>query len=133
MPLTILETYTAIKALDTEKDIIEGACRKVLGQDKEAPLTEELIAEEIIRTYMNRIPPSKLLVSSALVVGILAGLTTKPGHEGNCLNAIMELIADKFAQSSATRLNSLVKENPAAAAEQLMEMLSSISKTLKPK
>lgn len=130
--LTILETYTAIKALDTEKDIIEGACRKVLGLDKEAPLTEELIAAEIIRTYMN-IPPSKLLVSSALVVGILAGLTAKPGHEGNCLNAIMELIADKFAQSSATRLNSLVKENPAAAAEQLMEMLSSISKTLKPK
>lgn len=90
--LTLLETFEAIKALDTERSIIESACKKVLKMDGLKDLSEATLAKHLIITYGFQMDLSKLLVALTLAIGQLAAMNVKPGKEDQLLVGIMEQI-----------------------------------------
>lgn len=126
--LTLLETTEAIQTLNTESDIIAGACRKILGQDKEAPQEPHDILIEILDTYLDKVPPKHLCIAGALLAGRVAGAMVNPGAEIEVTKNLSELIFNEILEVSHIRLNRLAKTDPNTAVQNLITQLQQVIK-----
>ena len=126
--LTLLETFEAIKSLDTEPDIIASACKKVLGQDHEAPQEPHDIAQEILNAYIYKVPPKNLCIAGALVAGRLAGAMVKQGKEIEITKSLSEIIFNEMLEVSHRKLTKLAETDPEAAIKGLIAQLQQVTK-----
>jgi hypothetical protein len=124
--LTILEAYNAIKALDTEPDIIANACKKILGQDRKEEDDPNTIAKEIILTYCDRLNPGHFVAALAVATGIAAGVSAEDGKEPDLIVNIQDVIVEQMVKVKVSKLRKLAETDPKAAVEQLLKQLSKI-------
>ncbi len=131
--LTILETYTAIKSLDTEPDIITNACKKVLGQDRSEDDDPNTIASEIVLTYYNRLNPDEFVAALSVATGTAAGLAAKRGKEVELLRNITKVIMEQMMEVRVKKIKDLAKKDPRAATEEMMQLLGAALESAKGK
>ena len=129
--LTITETVDAINAIDTDKDVLLGACKKVLGI-KSTATDSETIAKEIIETYSSRLPTADLITTLCTVTGVVAAGAANPNEEMKVLKIALECVTDIFMSVSAKRFANRMREDPDAAFDQLMRLLERVAE-IKPK
>ena len=126
--LTLLETTNAIQALDTEPDIIAGACKKVLGQDHEVAQEPREIAREIINTYIDKVLPKNLCIAGALIAGRVAGVMTKQGKEIEMAKHLSEIMFGEIIEISHHRLAKLAETDLEVAIKGLIAQLQEVTK-----
>jgi hypothetical protein len=121
--LTLLETTAAIKALDTEPDIIKNACQVVLSLDKLGELSEQSLAKHLVFYYVPRIGSTKLMIALTLALGQIAALKVKPGREDELISGLMEQIRHELYsfQAFEKQVKSIF---PAGLLEELGEALA---------
>lgn len=129
--LTLLETTNAIKALDTEMDVIRSACNEILYFGLKSRLgpdaTEEAIAQDMALQYGATVDDKrKLLMSFCHAVGFTAAFLCKPGHETDLVSNIIEQITETFTTMRAKKLAQLRLTDPEEAARQLLAMLTTL-------
>lgn len=128
--LTITETIDAINKLNTDPDIILGACKRILNPENffgKQELTHEQIAMEITHKYMNgSIPASDVVrgILNALVVAMASGAI--PGHELDLLTGVQKSLASSFGKAAAVMFSIRMKENPDAAKAEILNLLDKL-------
>lgn len=131
--LTILETYTAIKSLDTEPDIITNACKKVLGLGRSEDDDPNTIASEIVLTYYNRLNPDEFVAALSVATGTAAGLAAKRGKEVELLRNITKVIMEQMMEVRVKKIKDLAEKDPRAATEEMMQLLGAALESAKGK
>jgi thiamine phosphate synthase YjbQ (UPF0047 family) len=121
--LTITETVDAINAIDTDNDIVLGACKRILGLDTQPKgATPRDIAQLIVNTLQ---PYSAKDGLSALSIAIASSAIAlaEPGHETDLLKDLLGEISHYFTQSMMHRLMKKFGENPDEAMAELLQMV----------
>jgi hypothetical protein len=126
-----LEATQAIQALDTEKDIIENACKKVLGQKTERLSEPEAIYNEILHIFTGRTSLGDLFLAGILITGRIGGFITKPSQEAECLTEIINLLRKEFASGVSRRFAMTMEETPEEGIKQFASMLERAASKMK--
>lgn len=126
--LTLFETIAAIKALDTEKDVIQAACAKVLRSESMEQLLGEAkgyrkVAAEIVDRYMGREDVVDVIAGLSVALGSLGGATAKPGRESVVLNSIQEQVTAAFGRGMMQRLDEKLKSDKHGALSDAITIL----------
>lgn len=128
--LTLLETVAAIKAIDTPKDILYQAYRKVMFGDLEIPSgSPEELAEKILNITS---PEEKPKVVITALVQALAATTlsaSKPGSEGKGLELVIDLLINTHVEMMATHLRLQMETSPLDAMKTLNAILRRIAES----
>jgi hypothetical protein len=106
MPLTLLETIAAIKALNTEPDVILNACAKILAPKAPTEITDYKIAAEYIFDLCahRKIETSHIVRGCLLICARLAGATVKIDRHREVLDGLQEALTEEFADAFTTRI-----------------------------
>lgn len=124
--LTLSEAIAAIRALDTEPDIIERACNAVLGTPGEQLDSAEL-ALHILKTYSPLVEDKgDLMLACIILGGRLAGVLTKPDSAKECMIGLHRLLDEEMTTAIAIRLHRELKKNPERGIKHIMEMAMAI-------
>ena len=129
--LTLLETITAIKSLETEPDVIISACTKILkpsAEDALATLDPEVLAIHIAEAYKEASLPN-FMIACNLLVGRIGGLTCEAGKEGELIAGLTGQMSVAFAEACAHRFEKLLSEDP----EKASLMISALMEMARPK
>lgn len=117
--LTLLETIAAIKALDTEPDVIRNACNKVVDPKARdlLPLNAnaKAITVDICTRYQDLEEKGDLIIALCASLGTAAGLAVKPGKEVTLLSSLLDKVTSSYAHSITSR-----NHNPFDLLQQLM-------------
>lgn len=128
--LTITETVDAINKLNTDPDIILGACKRILNPESffgKQELTPKQITMEITNKYMDgSIPASDVVrgILNALVVAMVRGAI--PGHEFDLLTGIQKSLTSSFCKAAAVMFSISMRENPDAAKAEILNLLDKL-------
>ena len=130
--LTLLETITAIKALNTDESVIKSACLKLANPEGELdPEDEDEVGKHILRTYSDRgVEASTLLLASIILAGKLAGFSAPPGKEMEVQSHLKGLFNVHFGSSVASKWRELSVTDPAKAELTLKGMLEALRVSL---
>lgn len=132
--LTLPETIAALRALDTEPDIIAQACEALLApaDAREGSIKGDAydVAEYLALKYLHRVDtPHTLLLASAIMAGTLGATMTRLDATGEMLKQLHNLLAETFADILQQRVMKAMVNNPAKGIADLMTILQSIPKT----
>lgn len=111
--LTLFETAEAIKALDTEPDIIQQACEKVLGLDKVRTLNASALAKHLVlHNIFNGCHSSTLMEALAYALGQMAAMKVIDGKEEELISGLSDVIRHEIYsfQSFEKKLRSVLPE-----------------------
>jgi hypothetical protein len=122
------ETVAAIRALDTDKDIINRACVKVSLPDAATITDEGVIAHEILMRYCSLFEdePQVLVAALTVALGTLAGLVCRPGSEPAMLSHIVDAITDQFLNTRSKQIADLRSKDPTKAKEAILAVIEGI-------
>ena len=126
--LTMDETVAAIRALDTDSDILRRACI-TLSLPPTAKITEEaVVAHEILMRYRSFIEnePHVLTAALAIALGTFGALVCRPGRETSMLQHIVDGVTDQFLASRTKHLEKLHEENPREAEKYILAVVKGI-------
>ena len=129
--LTITETIDAIKSLDTDEDIILGACNRIISKDKIAN-DPQSISIEIVEKYAKRLSSSEFLEMLCLTTAVTAVSSCKPGHGPKLLEVLLSSISSKFITAYKDLFLERLANNPSKGLDELLEMIEQL-KELKTK
>jgi hypothetical protein len=106
MPLTLLEVIAAIKALDTEPDVILNACAKIVAPKAPSKITDyKETAEYIFDLCTHRkLETAHIVRGCLLICARLAGATAKITRHREVLNGLQEALTEEFADAFTTRI-----------------------------
>jgi hypothetical protein len=96
------ETLAAIRALDTDLDIIVRACDEISRESLKNLDTKDL-AQDMFDRYNDIEDQAELLKSTSFFLAGLSSILAKRGHEKECLAMILESVTEAF-QFSQERL-----------------------------
>jgi hypothetical protein len=104
--LTLLETVAAIKALDTDGDVIANACVKILSPEAPAKITDHKEAAEYIFDLCThrKLEASHIVRGCLLICARLAGATVKINRHREVLGGLHEALTEEFADAFTTRI-----------------------------
>lgn len=122
MTLTLDETFGAIRALDTEEDIIEQACKRYLRREREVEDNEDL-ARLILNEFMDDYDTADIMAALAIACGYLGATITKPGASQKMLRALQTGVARSYTAVLAFRVERDMKRDPEKAISMMIEML----------
>ena len=109
--LTLLETAEAIKALQTEPDIIASACEKVLGLNKIRTLDANALAKHLIVYNISQGCSSSILMEAlAYALGQMLAMKVVDGKEEELISGLTEVIRHEIYsfQSFEKKLKSIL-------------------------
>ena len=109
--LTLLETTAAIKALQTEPDIIASACEKVLGLDKIRTLDANALAKHLIVYNISQGCSSSILMEAlTYALGQISAMKVVDGKEEELISGLTEVIRHEIYsfQSFEKKLKSIL-------------------------
>lgn len=128
--LTLLETTTAIKTLNTDQDVIINACTKILvshflkGADQEANINA--VATAIMKTYGTELDPVQFMMSCCRVLGISAGVLVDVGKEAELMEHLHKAIVIDYIQTLGNKFKEKLKDNPIEALASLLKIVEQI-------
>lgn len=125
--LTFDETVSAIKKLDTEKEIIARACLAVLHRDDvKTSSKEERLALDIMDAFIHIAQQKEILIAATLLAGKLAAALVKADEIVQCHQDIQELLLDTFKDTLKRRVYRLMRSNPVEGILMLEKMMEGI-------
>ena len=130
--LTMDETLAAIKALDTDADILRRACVAIAfpARAENPELTPGQIAGDILRQYAKVVGDErhKLVEALSIALGSYAAYACKPGHEFSLMNAVVAAIYDQFFKILDKKVARMAKDDPAAAVTHMLTVIEGFAK-----
>lgn len=129
--LTLTETVDAIHALDTETDIILGACKRIANPDKyvldnNAPIPSTM-ASQILNDYKDKLPPDEFSDQMLKALAAHTAMYCRPGSEVNALKNSIELLTHYFITARKEAIRLKMETNPSEAIADLLTMMKSLS------
>ena len=124
--LTLLETTDAIRALDTDNDIIRQACLQVANVTSTVTNAKEL-EDKILDDYLFN-PNSALTIPdfiSGLTACVVVTLTAScyEGQEVQLLHDYQKQFVSDYAESLMILMRKKTKNNPAEAIERMVNLI----------
>ena len=125
--LTITETIDAIRAINTEPEILTGACKRILGLDaaSKVDMNVQTVAFELIEVS-NKLPLGEGLRALCAALAIDAVTSAKKGHEAEVLHLILDDVTHWFIRSTGAIFAQKLVQDPQGAAEDLQALLQRI-------
>lgn len=121
--LTLPETITIIKSLDTAPDIIAQACNKILGKDDKYEDAEDL-ATLIFHAFEPRVAdPGDLMLAGVIIAGRIAGASVKPDKMHELVDGLRKIFIQYMSEALTNRFHKNLKRDPEEAIELLREIL----------
>jgi len=101
--LTLTETLDQIKQLNTEKDIIQQACRLYLlpirSENMDLPLSEvHKISIEIYERYSGLLTSTDLMQALVICISSVSAAVCKNGHEVQLLKVLLQDFIINFVE-----------------------------------
>jgi hypothetical protein len=123
--LTLLETTNAIKALDTDKDVIINACIEMLisHYHPDGERNESSVSKAIVKTYAPLLQPEEFLFCAARVLSLSAIILVKEGAEAEMLSTLHKMIHREYMGALIPMLKKRFEKDPAKALQGLMTMI----------
>ena len=118
--LTITETIDAIRAINTEPEILIGACKRILGLDaaSKADMNVQTVAFELIEVS-NKLPLGEGLLALGSALAIDAATSAKKGHEAEVLHLILDDVTHGFIKFTGAILGQKLVQDPQGAMEDI--------------
>jgi hypothetical protein len=123
--LTITETLDAIRAIDTDPEVLRNACRRMLVPEHLPPTTSlgQQASREICASYFYRLPTVEFIEALSAT---LVAVTLTSANEGKHLTAVatvLEQLREMFGESLRRVLGDKDPNGPHGLARQFDEML----------
>lgn len=127
--LTITEATDAILALDTDADIIKGACWRVIlpeavREHGHSEKKDKMI--EILRGFASYTAPDVILILTELTA-IAAAAACKIGHEAQMAESTIGLFVTSFVAARKQKIAEKAKTDPIGAVQDVNAMLTSLA------
>jgi hypothetical protein len=126
--LTLTETIDAIRAIDTDTDIILGACKQIAGLSRVDCTDEVAIASDIYKRYLiDGTSPSPVIIALTACLGTIAAKTATVGNELTAWNKVLDTGHTAFMEALMVR----VREETSGDEEAMIKRLLNIMKQSK--
>lgn len=129
--LTLTETIDAIRALNTEADIILGACKRIANPDKYSADADNAafpstIAAQILREYQDKVLPSEFADQLLRTLATHIAIYCVAGKEVEVIKGSAELLTRYFLAARKEAMRLRLMENPTEAIADFIKTLKSM-------
>ena len=122
--LTLTETIDAIKAIDTDPDVILGACRRIASPQENNP-SDDPIKDLVLKitNICEGVRPSTVQVALITALAANGAVTVRPGTEVGFIKAVNECFIDFFVEMRQNAFKEKLCSNPNEARNELLALL----------
>jgi len=126
--LTLQETLTAIKSLDTDASVIASACAKILKPEDERSYNDYPdLAKAIFLDYKDKARDgADLMLAFVHGAAIVGAMVVTPGNETKLLDKLHEILTSSFMRACVGRLDEFLKNDPDKAQLMLQSIVDSV-------
>jgi hypothetical protein len=127
--LTMLETIAAIKALDTEKDIIDRACLEIISPEAKDGLdSTAALVHDMILSYRS-VKRYDLMIAFAVAAGTMGAMLVKPGHQAAVITGLKNAVEDAFVRATVKKIMRTIEKDPEAGLAEFLAIAKASSGT----
>ena len=124
--LTLNETIAAIKALETEADVITNACKQVINPKAGKPQSVEEVSVTVADLLMDKLKPSEGIEALCLIMASMIVTIAKPGKEQQLIESVFTYITHSYKEMKMAQLMNQLEKDPAKAIDSLTAMLKGL-------
>jgi|HubBroStandDraft_4_1064222.scaffolds.fasta_scaffold09099_12 hypothetical protein len=125
MTLTLTETIDAIRAIDTDTDIILGACKQIAGLSRIDCTDELAITRDIFKRYLvNGTSPRPVITALTTCLGALTAKTAHIGNELTAWNKVLDAGHAAFMDALTSRIREETVGDDEAMVKRLLNIMS---------
>jgi hypothetical protein len=125
MTLTLTETIDAIRAIDTDTDIIRNACKQIAGLSRVDCADDLAIASDIFKRYLvDGTSPGPIIAALTTCLGVIVGRTAPVSDELTAWNKVLEAGHAAFMNALTSRIRAETTGDDEAMMKRLLNIMS---------